>query len=386
MTTTDTTQDLLADSAARYVERGYTPAVRAASLSSPHACHPQRWQEFAELGWLALPLPEGDAGLGGTVADLCRLAEALGPATVAEPLLSNGLVAASLLADAGTPAQQQRWLPLLASGERRIAWAAWDAGQRFDALRLDTRAVPVADGWRLSGRKALVLGGGGADALVVSARVDAPGQPTQPGLFIVDAAAAGLSWQPYAMFDGRHAAHVALDDVVVGPDACLDARPAGPAIARALDLAMVVHAAEAAGAMAAALQITLDYLRTRKQFGRPLAGNQALQHRLVDLHVLIEETRALVQATAEAFDNAPAQRPAQVAATKAHASMAARQVWEECVQMHGAIGMTDDYALGRLVKHLAAFCTLFGDADHHLERLADIEADAATATTNTARN
>ncbi len=367
-------QVMLADSARKYVERGYGSAVRSASLAHAHGCMPERWAEFAEMGWLALPLPEADGGLGGSLADMCVLAQEMGRALVVEPWLASGVLAATLLANAGTAEQRSTWLPALAAGEKRIAFAAWEPGSRFDATQVSTHAEAVANGYRLSGVKELALGAGGADALIVCALVKAADGNMQFALFLIEAGTPGLVVQAYAMIDGRQAAQVSLGNLVVPTSARLAAEvDVAAAIAHAIDTAVVVQCAETTGAMARGLEITLDYLKTRKQFGKVLAANQVLQHRLVDLHVAVEETRALVRAAALVSGSSAAERSHYTAAAKAFACQAARTAWEEAVQLHGAIGMTDEYVIGAYVKHLAASHALFGDAERHLERLADAE-------------
>jgi alkylation response protein AidB-like acyl-CoA dehydrogenase len=372
----DDHQALLAEAARKYVERGYTPAARAASLASPHGFSPARWREFAEMGWLALAIPEADGGLGGSLADMCALAEELGHALVVEPLIASGVTATILLATTADATQRSRWLPALGAGNQRIAFAAWEPQSRFDASQVAARAERVDGAYRLAGTKELVVGAPGANALIVCAMVDPQaGGAAQPALFLIeDLAADGLALQSYAMVDGRHAAHLHLKGVTVGPDARLEAAPDLPgAIELALDQTTLVLCAETVGAMSHAFQTTLDYVKQRKQFGRIVAGNQALQHRLVDMHIAIEEARALVRSAAQDFDGSAARRRSPVAAAKAYVSQAARLVWEESVQMHGAIGLTDEYKLGRYVRHLATAHVYFGDFEHHLERLAATE-------------
>ena len=364
--TLDENQAMLAESARKYVERGYGDAVRNASVAHPHGCSPARWREFAEFGWLALPLPESHGGLGGSVADICVLAEELGRALVIEPWLPCGMLAAGLMADVADETTAQQWLPALVAGEKRVACAVWEPGGRFDATRIATRAEPVDGGFRLFGSKELVLGAPGSDALLVSARVDG-----EVGLFLVDTAAAGLKIREYGLYDGARAARVDFDGA---PAQALSAQADIPAmIEHAMDRAMVAHSAQTVGAMSRAFEITIEYLKVRKQFGRILAGNQVLQHRLVDLFVAIEEARALVGAAAQSFNGDAIERRNLVAAAKAFVSLAARTAWEEAVQMHGAIGMTEEYVIGRYVRHLAAAHTLFGDAEQHLERMARLE-------------
>ena len=368
-------QVMLAESARKYVERGYGTAVRAASLAHADGCAPERWDELAGMGWLGLPLPEAGGGLGGTLADICVLAEELGRGLVVEPWLASGVLGATLLAAAGTPAQRATWLPALAAGDQRVAFAAWEPGSRFDATQVNARAERVDGAYRLNGAKELALGAAGADAVIVCAACSVADGTSQAALFLLDAGMPGLELQTYAMVDGRHAAHLRMHHVIAAEEARLDANvDAARAIRMALEDTILVQCAETTGAMARALEITLDYLKTRKQFGRVLASNQVLQHRLVDLHVAIEETRALVRAAAVVVSTGTDdERGRYVAGTKAYASQAARLVWEEVVQLHGAIGMTDEYLIGAYVKHLAVSHTLFGDAEQHLECLAGLE-------------
>lgn len=383
-------QRMLAESAQKYVERGYTAAARTASLAHPHGCAPARWREFAEFGWLALPLGEEHGGLEGSLPDLCTLAEHLGGALIVEPWITSGVLAPLLLAATGSSEQHTRWLPALAAGEKRIAFAAWDSGSRFDPLQVTTRAERVDGAYRLHGEKELALGAPGADALIVCARLDDGDGASGLALFLVDAAAPGLALRTHALVDGRHAAQLRLDGVRMAHDARLDgAGDVAQAITLAVDQAMLVQCAETVGVMAKALAITLDYLKTRKQFGRILASNQALQHRLVDLHVAIEETRALVYAAAHAFATPGPQQQTYAAAAKATASQAARLVWEETVQMHGAIGMTDETPLCGTTRYLATAHALFGDAERQFGRVALLEqalhrqhGDAATLATS----
>ncbi len=368
-------QAMLAESARKYVERGYTAEARLASLASAHGCSAKRWQEFADMGWLALPLREEDGGLGGSMSDICVLAEELGRALIVEPWIPSGVMAANLLSSTGNAGQRAQWMPALAAGDKRIAFAAWEHGSRFDATQIKMRADYRDGNYWLTGTKELALGAPGADALIVAAICSHGHEPPEGALFLIEPGTAGLELQNYTLVDGRHAAHLRLNNAAVGADARLDAATdVTQAIQLAVDHAVLVSCAETVGAMARALEITLDYLKTRKQFGRIVASNQALQHRLVDMHVAIEETRALVHAAARSFTGTGLTRQIYVAATKAYASQAARLVWEESVQMHGAIGMTDEYVLGHYVRHLAASHILFGDAEQQLDRLADAEA------------
>ncbi len=357
----DDNQQMLADSAIRYLERGYGDAQRNASAAHVDGCDPARWAEFAEFGWLALSVPEEDGGLGGSLADFCVLAEQLGRGLIVEPLVAGAALAGMLLADLPASALRGSWLANLASGTERLAFAPWEAQARHNPAAIATRAVPTDAGWQLDGAKGLAPGAAGADAFILAART---GGGTL-GLFLVEAQASGLQVDACALYDGRHAASLKLEGVT---QASLLAEGSDEEILQlinhALDRAAIAHGAETVGTMAQALDITRDYLGTRKQFGKAIATNQVIQHRLVDLFVEIEEARSLVRAAALT------PTPRMAAACAAYISQAARHVWEEAIQLHGAIGMTEEYVIGGYVRRLALAASLYGDSHHHLERLA----------------
>lgn len=376
MTPVDDNIRMLADSARAYIERGYGAAVRARSLQHVSGCDPQRWQEFADLGWLGLVIPEEHGGLGGSLPELCTVAEELGRGLVVEPFVASAVLGATALRALAPTDICSEWLPTLASGSRRIAVGAWEPGGGFDhrAVRLQARADGMT-GHRLDGTKSLVLGGAGADAWLVLARMEGT---DRLGAFLVPAGAAGVAQTPLTLYDGQRAVHLTFDAAQVPRPLCEG--PAQTLLARlgwALDVALLAHAAETVGTMQRAFDITLDYVKTRQQFGRTIASNQVVQHRLVDLMVEIAEARALTRHTAAQMDwPEPAQAAAPdldraVAGTRACVAAAARHVWEESVQLHGAIGMTDEYLVGHYVKRLAAACTLFGAIEQQYARLAD---------------
>ena len=382
MSTTDTelhdNSQMLADSARVYMERGYGEAVRNASLAHPQGCVPRRWQEFAELGWLALPIPERDGGLGGSLAEICVVTQAMGQALVNEPYLACAVLGSRLLASVAPKEVRRQWFPALADGSKRIAFAPWEAGLDMDFRRIGTTARKDAASWRLQGEKCLVPGGAGADAWIIAARV---ADGAELALFLLPANGNGIHATPQVLYDGQHSVQLRLENAMAAEP--LLHGPAGQVLARverALQVATVAHCAETVGTMQRAFDITLDYLKTRKQFGKAIASNQVVQHRLVDLHVEIAEARALTASTAAQLaslqlegDSSAARR--QVAATRACVVQTARHVWEESVQLHGAIGMTDEYQVGRYVKRLALACALFGALEEQLEELAGLALD-----------
>ncbi|CAE6753306.1 Acyl-CoA dehydrogenase [Paraburkholderia domus] len=363
--------DMLSDSARKYIARGYGTAVREASFAHPHGCLPERWKEFAELGWLAMPVPEADDGLGSSLDDICVLAEELGRGLVNEPFVASAVLGTMLFVDVATPELRARYLPDIVAGRQRLAFAAWESGISFDGGAVTATAQPSGQTFSLNGKKTLVPGGAGADAFLLAAMVSSDSM----GLFLVEGGSPGLTVTPRSLYDGQRVANIVLDGVDCAVALVTGSRDEVlPLIERAIDRAIVVHCAETVGVMVAAFDTTREYLTMRKQFGRAIGANQVIQHRMVDLMVEIEEARALTHAAAGVIDQEDGgdstARRRYSAAAKAFVARAATHVWEESVQLHGAIGMTQEYVLGQFVKRLAAASTLYGGAEHQLERLA----------------
>lgn len=372
---------MLREAAARYVERDYPADARRAAMALPDGFSRERWAAFAEMGWLALGLPEDCGGLGDA-GDAEVVAQALGRVAAVEPWLANvGLAAPALAwlhrrADAGGDAVAARRAALLAGlaeGRTLLALACWEPQGRHDAFDVETRATRSGNGWILDGTKTLVPGGGAADVLLVLARESgAPRDRDGLALFAVPADAPGLARRSLPTYDGRQAADLRLAGVRLPADARLDA-PGGawPAVEHALDTATALGCAEAVGTMAAVIDATRAYLQQRRQFGRPLAANQVLRHRLVDLWAAMEQSKAISGAAVERLADSPAARRRAVSLAKAFVSPAARACGEDGIQLHGAIGMTDELPFGQLAKRLIGFANLLGDEAWHLERLAD---------------
>lgn len=301
------------------------------------------WRQLAGLGVLELPKS------GGTPVDTMIVMEALGRAGAVSPYLA-GIVLAGGLADC--PAES---LTVLAHGERAA---------RYDLAKVATTANRRGDAWVLNGRKDIVPWADVADRLIVSAR-----EGDAIGLFLVDPKGTGVSLRPYPTVDGHRAGDVTLEGVVVGVGERL---PGGlPDIERAVDRAIAAACAEALGAMAALHEMTLAYAKTRRQFGQTIGQFQVVQHRLVDMFVAVEMARSMAALAALGADRAdPAERARDVSAAKAQIARAARFVAQQAVQLHGAVGMTDEYPVGRYFKRLTVLETMFGDADFHRRRFA----------------
>lgn len=333
----------------------------------------RRWQGMAELGLLGLPFPAAYGGSELGHVELMLVAQELGRVLGGGAWLSSVAMAGQLLAGAGTPAQCDRWLAPLARGELQLALACSEPGARYDAARVATSARREGDGHVLDGRKSLVLYGAEADLLLVVARTSG-GVDEAEGLtlFAVDAGTPGLTVRGHGTLDGRRAATLELQGVRVPADRVIG--PVGgawPLVEAALDRANALLVADAAGAMEALMDLTTEHLRTRRQFGAPLAKFQVLQHRIADMAITLEQAKSMACAAAMALDAGDAaQRRRLVSAAKALVAPQARQFGLAAIQMHGAMGVTDECRASHYAKHLMTIGQLFGDASHHLRRFA----------------
>ena len=360
-------QAALKESARRLCERDYGFESRRHRLRGADGFSRDLWKTFADLGWLGAGLSEDDFGYGGGAVETALLQEEFGRVLVVEPYLSCAIIAARALVALGDPARKEALLSALVAGETLVALAHTETGQRGDDAAVTTRAERTADGWLLNGRKAFVLGGPSADILLVSARTS--GGVT---LFEVPVKTTGLEIIAYHAVDGRRVADLVLTNVVLSDEARIG--PEGgalPGIELAVDHGVIGLMAECVGAMDAALWLTRDYLTTRKQFGVTLNTFQALQHRMADMLVETELARSmLLRGIAALSDPDPEARRAGVSAAKVQIAEAAVKVTGEAIQMHGGIGVTEEYVVGHFYKRAVLARGLFGSIDLHLERFA----------------
>jgi alkylation response protein AidB-like acyl-CoA dehydrogenase len=361
-------QQQLADSIRKFLANEYGFEQRKAIVDSTTGISDAAWSTFAEMGLTAIALPEADGGFGGGAVDLMAVMEACGEALVVEPLLDNVGLAGRLVAKAGSAAQKAALLPGLIDGSLKLAFAGYEPGSRYDLMPAATVAEKSGEGWVLSGEKCVVVGAASAAKLIVSAR---SGQGAS--LFIVDPQAAGVSLNPSRTVDGLRVADVRLARVQVGADALLG--PAGsalPFIEEAVDFATALLCADAIGAMKSAIDATLEYTKTRKQFGVAIASFQVLQHRMVEMYICAEQARSMAIRAASAVDSGgdAAARSRAVSAAKVKIADAARQVSQESVQLHGGMGMSEELKVSHTFRRLTMIAQRFGDADHHLERYA----------------
>jgi len=360
-------QQLLADSARRYVTEQYGFARRKQILASATGHSKDVWRDFAELGFLGLNVPEEDGGLGAGPVETLLLATAIGEGLVVEPYLASAVVATRAIARLGSPAQRADWLPKLAAGEL-VAVLAGDADCGSGSG--DTvRATATAGGWELNGLAPVVYHAPVADLLLVAARTGATaGEPD--ALFAVPAGASGLRLARFVTVDSQAAADAECRAVRVDGASRLggDVRAELAAIA---DYGLFALCAEALGALDRCLALTVEYTRTRNQFGGPIGRFQALQHRMVDMLTRIEQARSLVYLAATRCDDPdPGTRGAALSAAKVLIADAARYVGQQAVQLHGGMGVSDEVAVSHYFKRLLAVELRFGSADAHLARFA----------------
>ena len=362
-------QRLLRESADRFVNETYTADHRRRAASEPLGFSPAIWKEFADLGWLALPIGEEYGGLGGGAIETGILMEAFGRGLVSEPYLSTVVIGAALISECGSEAQKQALLPKVADGSLYLAFAHSERAARFDLAKVETTASKTPDGWRLDGHKTAVLDGNAAGQIIVSARVNDNGSPGKLGLFLVPSGAAGLKLRDYSRLGGGRACNLDLTDVRVSADALLgDGRDALPVIEGVVDRALAALGSEAVGIMQILLDQTLEYTKIRKQFGRPLSANQVIRHRLADMAMQCDEARSMALRAALMVDAEPVARGRAASGAKAKIGKCARFVAEQSVQLHGAMGVTEELDIGSYFKRLLAFDTMFGGSAHHYRR------------------
>lgn len=385
----------LADAIRRWIGRDYSAETRRAIVHSGTGVSPDAWATMVELGLTALPVPEEYGGFGGDAVAMFAVMQELGRGLVVEPYLAT-VLGAEFLRLGGA---HGTLLEGVASGELKLGCALGERQSRHDAFDIATRAEAVDGGYRLHGEKCVVLHGAEADVLVVSARLAGEGRGIDGvSLFAVPADSAGVSVTGYRTLDGLRAANVVLDGVVLGPGALVGQAGEGGAILdAALDYGAGLLCAEALGAMQALFDATLEYLKTRQQFGAPIGKFQALQHRMADMAIHLEQARSMALLAALTLARArggvngvnggdgsadgshggaggsnggadAAARRRVVSAAKYRVGLAARCIGQGAIQLHGGMGVTDELPASHYFKRLSMIELTLGDMDHHLER------------------
>jgi pimeloyl-CoA dehydrogenase small subunit len=366
-------QRLLKDSVERLAAQRYDFESRKKYMKENDGWSRDMWRQYAELGLTALPFAEQHGGIGGGPVETMIVMEAFGRALALEPYFATIVLGGGFLKHGASEAVRGDLLPKVAAGETLLAFAHTERQSRYDLADVSTMATKEDAGYDLEGAKSLVLHGDVADKLIVSARVSGAQRDRNGiGLFLVDATAPGVSLRGYPTVDGLRAAEVTLTGVKVDADAVIgEPGHAFPLIEQVIDSGIAALAAEAVGAMSAMHEITVDFLKQRKQFGVPIGNFQVLQHRAGEMLIALEQARSMAMlATMMAEEPNAAERRKAIAAAKVQIGRSAKFVGESAIQMHGGIGMTMEYKVGHYFKRVTMIDKMFGDADHHLAALA----------------
>jgi pimeloyl-CoA dehydrogenase small subunit len=365
-------QRLLKDSVERLCTQRYEFETRKKYMKEAEGWSRDMWRQYVDLGLTALPFAEEHGGVGGGPVETMIVMEAFGRALALEPYFATVVMGGGFLRRGTSDAVKSDVLPKVAAGEALLAFAHTERQSRYELADVATTAKKDGAGYVLDGAKSLALHGDVADKLIVSARLSGDQRSRSGiGLFLVDAKAPGVSRRGYGTIDGLRAADVTLDKVKVSPGLALDSEGnAIELIEQVVDSGIAALCAEAVGAMSAMHEITVDYLKQRKQFGVPIGSFQVLQHRAGEMLIALEQARSMAMlATMMAEEPNAAERRKAIAAAKVQIGRSAKFIGQQAIQLHGGIGMTMEYKVGHYFKRVTMIDTMFGDADHHLAAL-----------------
>ncbi len=366
-------QQLLKDSVDRFVRENYEFETRRKTAATSEGFTDENWKQMAELGWLAVALPEEFGGIGGGATETMVIMEGFGRGLVLEPFFATVVLGANLIQQAGNDVQKEDLLPKLAEGNLKLCFAYAERQARFDLNDIETKAEKSGAGYTINGAKGVVFGAAAADKIIVAARTSGDTRDTNGiTLFIVDSDATGVSRRDYVTNDALRASEIAFENVFVDASAVLGVADNGySVIERVAEFAVAALCAEAVGCMDVLKEETNEYIKTREQFGQPIGKFQVLQHRMVDILINCEEARSMAYVATAMMDSDDAEERARsVAAAKAQIGKSARFVGQNSIQMHGGMGMTDEMKVGHYFKRLTMIDLTFGDQDYHTKRFA----------------
>jgi len=367
-------QNMLKDSVARFVQDNYDFDSRCKIADSEEGFSRDHWNTFAELGWLSIPFTEEQGGFGGGVIDNMLVMEEFGQALVLEPYLATVLLFGGLLSKSSNVALQEQCIAPVIEGTLQGAFAYTESQSRFALNDVQTSAQKTADGFVLTGEKVMVINGGSADKIIVSARTSGKSCDAEGiSLFLIDSAAAGVTVKRYRTMDGQCVANIVLDNVAVNSEALVSELDQGLTLmSSVVQEAIIAVSAEALGAMNKLLFTTVVYTKAREQFGVAISSFQVLQHRMVDMFSTCEEVRSLLYRAACSVAEGSDEAEKNVMALKVKVGNAGKYMGGEAMQLHGGMGMTDELDVGHYAKRLRMINTLFGDSDHCQQRFAQL--------------
>jgi|TARA_B100000768_G_scaffold94580_1_gene88379 alkylation response protein AidB-like acyl-CoA dehydrogenase len=367
-------QTLLENMVTSFVRDNYPWEAREAIVKTEEGWKPENWNQFAELGLLGVPFAEEFGGLGGSVVDTMIVMEQFGKGLVVEPYMPSVVLAGGLISSLGSKEQVEAIIPTIISGEARYAFAHSEPQSRFDLFDVKTSAVASGDDFVLNGFKSVVFGGPIATHLIISARTSGEQRDTDGiTLFLVDKTAEGLTLQNYPTIDEYRASEVVIENLKVSKNMVLgEVNNAYAAIDENVDRSTIAVCAEAVGILEVLKDTTIDYCKNRKQFGQAIGKNQSIQHRLVDMMIEYEQSKSILYMACTADLSNPSDRKKAVSGAKARIGKAIKYVGENAIQLHGGMGMVDEYMVSHYFKRATMLGILFGNEDYHMKRFSDI--------------
>jgi alkylation response protein AidB-like acyl-CoA dehydrogenase len=367
-------QTLLENMVTSFVRDNYPWEVREAIVKTEEGWKPENWSQFAELGLLGVPFAEEFGGLGGSVVDTMIVMEQFGKGLIVEPYMPSVVLAGGLISSLGSKEQVESIIPNIISGDSRYAFAHSEPQSRFDLFDVKTSAAVSGDDFILNGFKSVVFGGPIATHLIISARTSGDQRDTNGiTLFLVDKKSEGLTLQNYPTIDEYRASEVVIENLKVSKDMVLgEVDNAYNAIDENIDRSTIAVCAEAVGILEVLKDATIDYCKNRKQFGQAIGKNQSIQHRLVDMMIEYEQSKSILYMACTSDLSDPTSRKKAVSAAKARIGKAIKYVGENAIQLHGGMGMVDEYLVSHYFKRATMLGVLFGNEDYHMKRFSDI--------------
>jgi len=369
-------QQMLQESVQKFVYKNYDFDTRNQIIASEKGFSQENWDLFAELGWLTVPFKDDDGGFGGSAVDLAVMMEEFGKAMLVEPFIATAVLSGGVISGQGSAEQKAELLPKLMEGKLQLACAYAEQGSRFNLVNIKTSATVEGDTVVLNGSKTAVLNGSNAEILLVAVRESGAATDSEGiSVFMIDASSAGVSIQSFTNMDGKKSAEISFKDVSVPISRRLGASgSASKVLQDSVDRATLAVSAEAIGAMESLLHKTVEYSKTRKQFGTAIGTFQALQHRMADMFIECQLARSILIMAAMKLDSGEdaLEKTKSVSAAKSRIGRAIQKVGQDAIQIHGGIGMTEELDVGHLFKSVTAAEIMFGNTDYHTQRFASL--------------
>ena len=367
-------QSMIQGQVAQFIQRDYEWEKRQSLASSDLGFSKEHWNTFAELGWLGISLSEESGGFGGSALETMIIMEEFGKALVVEPFLETIVLSAGLIDSCGNKNQKKEILEKVILGKMHLALAFAEPQSRFNLSDVNTEAKQDGNSYILNGYKSVVMNGPNADMLIISARTSGnPRDKNGISLFLIDSKSSGISSRHYSTVDGRKASEISLENVKVDSDFLLGKKEQGyEELEKAIDLATLAICGEAVGAMEVLYKTTVEYTKTRKQFGQAIGKFQVLQHRMVDMFMEYEQSKSLLlMATIKKVEGSPDSKKS-ISGLKYQIGKASKFIGQQAVQLHGGMGVTEELNVGHFFKRLTTISTIFGNTDYHLKRYSQL--------------